>query len=121
MGKRLAKYPIYPGMPHGYPRWWRVAFWPWWAVNVALVVPVFFGIHSVMLVLFPSLLCMGVITTRQAFRSWERADELDRRFDDVPYRIVDRARTLYTTDWREAAIECHESHLPGDCPLCGAE
>jgi len=31
------------------------------------------------------------------------------------------ARTWYGKDWHKALSECIEAHIPGDCPLCGAE
>ncbi len=31
------------------------------------------------------------------------------------------AKSLYGKEWRGALKECGEAHLPGDCPLCGAE
>ncbi len=31
------------------------------------------------------------------------------------------ARTWYGKDWHKALRECIEVHIPGDCPLCGAE
>lgn len=50
--------------------------------------------------------------------------EVRHRLDNVPSGLVNRAYDFYKTDkypWQCSAIECHESHLPGDCPLCGAE
>jgi len=47
--------------------------------------------------------------------------ELERRWDDVPYRISCAAMDSFETGWREAAIECHEGHMPGECRLCGAQ
>ena len=31
------------------------------------------------------------------------------------------ARTWYGKDWHKALKECIEAHIPGDCPLCGAQ
>ena len=43
------------------------------------------------------------------------------RTKKVSKDIRKTAKLWYGTEWREAAIECHEAHYPGDCPLCGAE
>ncbi len=42
---------------------------------------------------------------------------------EVPWRLLQHALVLYPDngDWVMAAIECNEAHLPGDCPLCGAQ
>jgi len=37
--------------------------------------------------------------------------------EDIKYYAMDH----YGDDWRWVLIECQESHIPGDCPLCGAE
>jgi len=34
---------------------------------------------------------------------------------------VAAAKSIYGKEWRGALKECNEAHLPGDCPLCGAE
>ncbi|MBE3119065.1 MAG: hypothetical protein IMZ50_09955 [Candidatus Atribacteria bacterium] len=47
--------------------------------------------------------------------------EARQRWEAVPWQIQWRALRIYDTDWMQAAIECHECHLPGDCPICGAE
>jgi hypothetical protein len=52
--------------------------------------------------------------------------EVWRRLSEVSSDLQRRALRLYGTSdsaWPAlfAAIECHESHLPGDCPLCGAQ
>ena len=40
----------------------------------------------------------------------------------VPDSLIIRASDFYgPSEWVFAAIECNESHIPGDCPLCGAE
>jgi hypothetical protein len=48
---------------------------------------------------------------------------LERKMEDVPYCLYEKAMTI-SNDYTEcclAALECHESHLPGDCLLCGAK
>lgn len=48
--------------------------------------------------------------------------DMRRRFDEVPDHIKRGARAIYDNDTiTDAAIECNESHISGDCPLCGAE
>ena len=57
-------------------------------------------------------------------RSLKVEIEMWRRLAEVPESLRHRAQRLYGSDkdypWMFSAIECHESHLPGDCPLCGA-
>ena len=50
-------------------------------------------------------------------------NEVWRRLASVPGCIYILSRQLYDDDtypWECSAIECHEAHHPGDCPLCGA-
>jgi len=42
------------------------------------------------------------------------------RLHRVPLDKAMRAMKMGGDDWPLAAIECEESHLPGDCLLCGA-
>ena len=43
-------------------------------------------------------------------------------FWDAPAWLKLKGVGLYgPTDGLLSAIECHESHIPGDCPLCGAK
>jgi len=50
-------------------------------------------------------------------------DILEIKMFDVPYSLREKAWDLYGigTKGDLAALECHESHMVGDCPLCGAE
>jgi len=43
------------------------------------------------------------------------------RLRKVPAEKKQKAKLMYADDWRDISIECHEAHIPGDCPLCGAE
>jgi hypothetical protein len=48
--------------------------------------------------------------------------EMRIRLAKVPSMLVYKSIEFYGKDeWQAAAIECYEAHLPGDCPLCGAE
>jgi len=50
------------------------------------------------------------------------AQALYRRWSAVPDRLrLDAYERYGRDDGMIAAITCYESHLPGDCPLCGAE
>lgn len=52
-------------------------------------------------------------------RAWRILERLQ---EEVPYHLSRNAMNIYDYPWSAiAAIECHESHMPGDCPLCGAE
>lgn len=58
-----------------------------------------------------------------SFFIWRRERylrELERRWEPVPWPIKIAAIQTHGRWWREAAIECHEGHMPGECPLCGA-
>jgi len=48
---------------------------------------------------------------------------LVRKADKVPTQILNLALKLEKNYWTALlwAVECYESHIPGDCPLCGAE
>ena len=41
--------------------------------------------------------------------------------DAITPKLETMARKWYGRDWHKALRECIEAHLPGDCPLCGAE
>ena len=65
----------------------------------------------------------GVATTIWHWWYFRISNEVARRANDVPKWLLTRACRYYYRDdypWECAAIECHEGHLPGDCPLCGA-
>jgi hypothetical protein len=53
--------------------------------------------------------------------TWRIQEELMDRVERLPWSLQERAMNLFGDNWELAAIECHESHIPGDCPLCGAE
>ena len=48
-----------------------------------------------------------------------------KRYREVENQITpeleDIAKACYGKDWHKALRECIEAHLPGDCPLCGAQ
>ncbi len=55
---------------------------------------------------------------REYYRMW---DEFRDRYSCVPYWKHDLAIGFYgERDGQAAALECHEGHMDGDCPLCGA-
>lgn len=47
--------------------------------------------------------------------------DLHSRLKQAPKDLKKMAKRFYGNDWRDATIECYESHVAGDCPLCGAE
>jgi hypothetical protein len=51
----------------------------------------------------------------------QKAYDLFWRVRKVSKEIKTNAKMWYGKDWRESSVECHEAHIPGDCPLCGAE
>jgi len=70
----------------------------------------------------PSLLLFAALTKVFVWRMrWYRLyDAMHVKTERMPWNFQERAMALYGSDWELAAIECHESHIPGDCPLCGA-
>lgn len=54
------------------------------------------------------------------FRYHRDYNEIYRRLDEVPISLRVAANEWYGDGWQDAALECHESHMGGDCPLCGA-
>lgn len=49
-------------------------------------------------------------------------DSLMEHWLQVPAPLCWKASSLYeTTEAKLAAVECHNAHMPGDCPLCGAD
>lgn len=64
---------------------------------------------------------LGIPRPTRAMMVW---DEVHRRLSSVPPKTIRNALRCFGEDgypWECAAIECHESHMCGDCPLCGAE
>ena len=82
-------------------------------------------VHWAYFFLMPTGFCLFVLAPR--FRPWPLrvADEMWRRLAQVPKEKTEAARMFYGADreypWMFSAIECEEAHVPGDCPLCGAE
>lgn len=70
--------------------------------------------------------CLGAAAAVAAMVTiWVReeryAKAMQSRLQEVPLGLRCTAMRLYgSSDWQMSAIECHEGHLPGDCPLCGA-
>lgn len=55
---------------------------------------------------------------REYYGMW---DEFRERYSRVPYWKHEWALGLYgERDGQIVALECHEGHMDGDCPLCGA-
>ncbi|HEB13254.1 hypothetical protein LCGC14_2026080 [marine sediment metagenome] len=72
-------------------------------------------------VLYPTILLAMTKVALHQHRSCKFSTEMFRRVEKVPYKLSRMAMQLYGDSWAEAAVECHEAHLPSDCPLCGAE
>lgn len=49
-----------------------------------------------------------------------KAKDFHKRLKSVPENIKENAKINYGRQWKSVAIECYESHVAGDCPLCGA-
>jgi len=107
------------------PRWLSIVALAAWAVgllgllrwNSPLIFLVGFGVQVVLvLILLRHTLAM--------WRLGRARREVERRLDNVPYDVRRSAEALYADDewpWECWAIECCEAHMPGDCPLCGAD
>ena len=105
-----------------YPHYWLicVGLWVCTAVGGTLNIWPLFGVCAVVLLSYVAYL--SVSENRRSNELCQWAAELDHKIDEVPYHKRRLAQEL-TSDITEAhlwAIECHEAHLPGDCPLCGA-
>lgn len=108
----------------------RSCFW-WLIASVAgMMILVYFSSDPVTIIfrcLFAVPWCVGMTTMIYTlifhFRERRLRKELLRRADEVPMSLRRGAYQLYGygIDGNMAAIECNECHLPGDCPLCGAE
>jgi len=63
-----------------------------------------------------------IFMTKFAWRSGRYWKVFWRHVEGLPDDLKTRATKYYGngTDAWLAAIECHEGHFPGDCPLCGA-
>ena len=51
----------------------------------------------------------------------QTAFDLMKRLKSVPKHKKKIAKEYYPHQWRDVAVECEESHINGDCSLCGAE
>jgi hypothetical protein len=92
------------------------------AVIIAFLVAVagaLIGNGAVVVCIMPVALALAVVFISCTVPYLRLSDEVHRRLRDVPWKIQRDAIRLYT-DWMQAAIECNECHIPGDCPLCGA-
>jgi len=109
-----------------------------WLVLAWIVLQSVVGIIALALALFSELLawwvfpilCLVMMALNQwgsCFRprSLKINEEMYRRLNQVPPSLASLAQQFYGKDtvypWMFSAIECHEAHLPGDCPLCGAK
>ena len=54
---------------------------------------------------------------------WSIYESLYGALETVPFELVEAAMKIAPDSLtaRLWALECHEAHLPGDCPLCGAD
>ncbi len=88
--------------------------------NIGSVVPLLWCF------LIPAVFCSLVVGVLQ-WRHDRFQKEMMRRLGLVPKRLVEDALRRYGPGtsgeypYWASAIECDECHLPGDCPLCGAE
>jgi len=72
------------------------------------------------MVLLVGLLVWTHIGGDWALARWSRLHAEARRA--VPQDLLTAAHDLYGHALAvSAALECHEAHMPGDCPLCGAQ
>jgi len=106
------------------PEW---QFWVWWIPMAVLTIvvawfcnkpPVWIGV-----LWFASTLgcCVTCFRARRASQWRERLR--DRVEWTVPHYLEMRAMHMgmWGPDDDLHLLECHESHMPGDCPLCGAK
>lgn len=69
-------------------------------------------------------LCFMLKFSRLFWRQRNFDNTLDAEQRMLPIGVLTNSIKLYGSDSfidaELAAIECHTSHIPGDCPLCGA-
>lgn len=77
-----------------------------------------------------TLCFLGILSCSWMYRIhiWTKKDRkfrkaLEEKVDKVPIGIVNLALQQEKNYWTALlwAVECYESHIPGDCPLCGAK
>ncbi len=63
-----------------------------------------------------------IIAVLRERRAYNALDEVEKEIKArVPFQLRLEAAVLYgDKGGLIAALECHEAHFPGDCPLCGA-
>lgn len=66
-------------------------------------------------------ICGVICSIGTRIKMVQKAKDLHCRLKKVPKQIKENSKMLYGVDWRDSAVECYESHVGGDCPLCGAE
>ncbi len=66
------------------------------------------------------IICIIAVLVNLTHEKFQKVHDFHKRVKRVPEHIRDNAKQLYGNDWRESAVECYETHVGGDCPLCGA-
>lgn len=81
-------------------------------------------VPMVTLALLGFLFCLWIYK----INDWAKKDNSYRKFllrkaDEIPIEKINLALKQEKNYWIAIlwAVECHEAHIPGDCPLCGAE
>lgn len=97
--------------------------------TIGLVVGAFLAFYTetagcaIMLICIP-IAVVGLIRLQiWNCRSWRYCDTLSHKADEFGCSRYVRAETLYG-NYEDAVLavwECQEAHMPGDCPLCGAQ
>ena len=108
-------------------RYWGV-WLCWWGAGIAgWVGCLVFAIWHIPWLLWPAAVLLAGSAVGATIHAWHYSripNEVARRASQVPLELLVRACRYYRTEsypWECSAIECHEAHIPGDCPLCGAE
>ena len=105
-----------------YPHYWLICVGLWVCTAVGGMLDMWPLLYGCSVVLMWYCTRLTIKETRRFHQLCQWDAELDHKIDEVPYHKRRLAQEL-TSDITEAhlwAIECHEAHLPGDCPLCGA-
>jgi len=91
------------------------------AVSACVAPGVYYGVVCA-ICLLPPLVCSVIVACIYVRKRESALHEWHARLDRVPLYLKRSAMQLYGfSGWQMAAIECHEAHVGGDCPLCGAE
>ena len=106
------------------PEW---QFWVWWIPMAGAMVFAVCGYDTPPLWLSAALFASMLLFCLSCFRAMRAAQGRERLRDRVEWTVPHylEMRAMHMGMWGPDddlhLLECYESHMPGDCPLCGAK